>query len=78
MAPRPDSGTRTRGADLLMRWRRRAKLAQQDAAKAVGLDPCSYNRFERGGEVPGLKRAHRIAEATNGAVPIKAWVEAAR
>lgn len=54
------------------------KLAQQDAAKAVGLDPCSYNRFERGGEVPGLKRAHRIAEATGGAVPIKAWVEAAQ
>lgn len=78
MAARPDSGTRTRGADLLVRWRSRRKVEQQAAAALCGLDPAAYNRFERGSEVPGLKRAHRIAEATGGAVPIKAWVEAAR
>lgn len=70
--------TRRRGAALLVRWQKRRKLSQQDAAKEVGISPPEYNRIAHGTTVPGMIRAIRIAQATNGAVPIGSWAEAAR
>ncbi|MBK7077205.1 MAG: helix-turn-helix transcriptional regulator [Myxococcales bacterium] len=69
--------TRRKGAELLARWQRRAKLSQQDAATRVGLSPQEYNRITRGVEVPGMIRATRIAARTDGAVPVGSWVEPA-
>lgn len=69
--------TRRKGAELLARWQRRAKLSQQDAAARVGLSPQEYNRITRGVEVPGMIRATRIAARTDGAVPVGSWVEPA-
>jgi transcriptional regulator with XRE-family HTH domain len=61
------------GPELLALWREGLGLNQSKACAVVGLDPATYNAFEKGRRSPGMKRAARIEHGTGGAVPIAAW-----
>lgn len=76
-SPMLDKTIRRAGADKLARWAKRRKLSKVDAARACGLSPQEWSRFVAGSEIPGMRRAERIQDRTDGAVPVGAWTVAA-
>lgn len=62
-----------RGARLLREWRRANNLTQFRAAVHLDVDPSPLSALERGKKKPGRVIAVRIAERTDGAVPVDAW-----
>lgn len=67
------STLRTRGACLLRTWRLRSRLTQHQAAVKLDLSEPPYNKFETGKKKPGRMWSVRIAEGTDGSVPVEAW-----
>ena len=62
-----------RGSALLLEWREKLRLKQQQACAIVGIDATLYSRIEGGVRVPRLEVALRIAERTGNAVPVESW-----
>lgn len=67
---------RRQGHERLRAWRERLKITQVEAAARLGIDFVTLSKFERGKLRPGLERAVRIADATDGEVPVESWVVA--
>ena len=62
------------GPVLLHQWRKiTLNLTLQQASNILNLDVAAICAFETGHKSPGLERAQRIEERTNGAVPVSAW-----
>ena len=64
---------RLEGALLLRRWRADAALTQSETSARIGVDLPRYNAFENGRARPGLDHAVKIAEVTDGKVPVESW-----
>lgn len=47
-----------------------------DLSRATGLDDGHLSRIVRGERRAGLEASHKIAEATDGEVPVPLWLEA--
>lgn len=58
---------------LLRQWRDARGLNQSDAADALGLSQAALSDYENGRKSPSVDRALRIAELTEGAVPVESW-----
>lgn len=52
-------------------------LTQSDFAEVVGTTPATISRIIKGKFRPGLELAVKIAEATDGAVPVSSWTREA-
>jgi transcriptional regulator with XRE-family HTH domain len=59
--------------DLLRAWRDGRGLSQQEAAELLGVSQASVSDYERGVKSPDVDRALRIAETTDGSVPVESW-----
>lgn len=44
-------------AEMLRAWRRERGLTQKNAARTLGIDPCTWSDWERGGTI--MRLAHR-------------------
>lgn len=47
-----------------------------DLSRATGLDDGHLSRIVRGERRAGLEASHKIAEATDGEVPVLLWLDA--
>lgn len=65
-----------RGSELLKEWR--GDRSQEDVCATLDIDHGAYCAFETGYRRPGLERAVRICQNTDGAVPVAAWLEEPR
>ncbi len=63
----------SRGSELLKEWR--GDRSQEDACNLLDIDHGAYCAFETGYRRPGLERAVRICQNSDGAVPVAAWLE---
>lgn len=63
----------SRGSQLLAAWR--GSRLQVDAADLLGIDPVTYNRFERGFRKPTAEVGLKIERLTAGRVPLRCWFE---
>lgn len=61
------------GPNLLVAWRSKIDLSQQEAANKIGCDLAQYNAFETGRARPGIDWAVEIAKATSQAVRPDHW-----
>ena len=48
--------------------------SQTVAAQKIGADMVQISKWERGVLRPGMKKAWKISQATDGAVPVEAWM----
>ena len=71
--PKPEAPGKSRGSELLKAWRGHFKKA--DVVQALDIDYSAISAFETGTRRPGKKRAERIAENTQGAVPAESWTQ---
>lgn len=53
----------------------RAGIKDADFAPLIGRDRSMVNKLRRGVVRPSLDLANRIEQATDGAVPMRSWVE---
>lgn len=74
---RGDKPQKTRGSELLKKWRGKSR-SQTAVGYLLGLDMSRVSAFETGRMRPGMDVAARIAEATDNAVPVTAWLEPAK
>ena len=65
---------RIRGAGLLRAWREDNGLSLQAAAQMFDVSAPTVCDYEHGNKIPKVAPALRIAAATDGAVPVGAWV----
>jgi transcriptional regulator with XRE-family HTH domain len=65
----------SRAARLLSDWRKTAGLSQGEAAKRIGISQPVFSGYETGRNTPRTVRALKIAEITEGSVPVAAWGE---
>jgi len=63
----------SKGSELLSEWRGERSAAE--ACSLLGINEAALYAFLAGRGAPGLKRAARIEEATDGVVPATSWVE---
>lgn len=63
----------SRGSELLCDWRDERPAAE--ICSKLGINEAALYAFLAGRAAPGLKRATRIEEATDGAVPATSWVD---
>lgn len=61
-------------AEKLKAWRASQGISQAKAAERVGAAQKSWDEWEDGIKVPGLRYVVRIERETDGAVPAIGWV----
>ena len=58
----------------LKKWIARQGISNAEAARRVGYDRSNFHRIIEGQAKPTIDLAHRIAEATQDAVPMACWI----
>ena len=64
------------GMEKLAAYLEEHKISQREFARLIGIDNSVVSRFLSRDAKPKLATAVRIERATNGAVPVSAWMEA--
>jgi hypothetical protein len=65
----------SRGSELLAEWC--GKKPVGEVCVALGITESAFYAFKAGRGRPGLDRATRIQQATDGAVPATSWLDPA-
>lgn len=60
---------------LMQEWRKNAGKTQGEAADAISVRQPTWSEYESGRKTPRTTTALKIAELTEGAVPVTAWGE---
>lgn len=59
--------------NTLHEWRVVSGLSQRAAAELVGVSSVTWSDWERGRKQPRIRLALKIAEITDGVVPVTYW-----
>lgn len=59
---------------LLKEWISATGITYAEAARRVFHDTGNFHRIVIGAAKPTMELAHKIAEVTNGSVPLEAWI----
>lgn len=62
------------GPALLKGWRSGKGLSQQAASALIGVSQNTWSDWESGAKQPRISAGLKIAEVTEGAVPIESWL----